>query len=288
MAEKHKFAKLFIDNAGVSLNENEYTFSGTAYSGDVIPDAGWWENLVIDLDTLQMSEKPLPALVNHDYDRYAGYGTLSVEGGALKFSGKLLKDNPHAEEVRNASVQGFPWQMSVFVIPDSIDFVERGTVEVNGRTFNAPVTIFRNSRIREVSFTPVGADPNTEALAASAAENVKPTQKEKPTMSDTNEAMAKELEELRAKLKAAEEELAELRFAAAKHEVAAKAEELGVELTDEEVEAMAKLEASAREAALNSLERVMAKFSANPKPVTPESGQGDTPKNLADFMGIGK
>jgi hypothetical protein len=58
--------------------------------------------------------------------------------------------------------------MSVHVEPSSIEEVLQGaTTVVNGRTFSGPITVFKNSRIVEVSFTATGWDANTSAVAMS-------------------------------------------------------------------------------------------------------------------------
>jgi hypothetical protein len=63
---------------------------------------------------------------------------------------------------------GFPWQASVYVPPQSIEKLDEGeTAEVNGRTIEGPGHVFRQSSLREVTFTSLGADENTGAAALS-------------------------------------------------------------------------------------------------------------------------
>lgn len=143
------------------------TFTGVAYSGEVIQGHYWWGDVVFDLDTIQM-KTPLGALIDHDPGRRAGVVrsfTKDNQGG-LKVSGDLLS-NKNGQEVAQDSDEGYPWEMSVYISPGSIEEVERGEVTVNGRTLKAPITIFRHGVIREVSFCALGADDNTSAVAAS-------------------------------------------------------------------------------------------------------------------------
>ncbi|ENW05735.1 hypothetical protein [Acinetobacter beijerinckii] len=143
------------------------TFNGVAYSGEVIQGHYYWGDVIFDLDTLQM-KTPLGALIDHDTGRRAGVVrnfTKDNQGG-LKVSGDLLS-NKNGQEVAQDSDEGYPWEMSVYIVPGSIEEVDRGEVEVNGKTLKAPITIFRNGVIREVSFCALGADDNTSAVAAS-------------------------------------------------------------------------------------------------------------------------
>jgi len=123
--------------------------------------------VVFDLDTMQI-KTPLGALIDHDTGRRAGVVTSFTKDnqGGLQVVGDLLS-NKYGQEVAQDSDEGYPWQMSVYIDPGSIEEVERGEVVVNGKTLKAPITIFRNGVIREVSFCALGADDNTSAVAAS-------------------------------------------------------------------------------------------------------------------------
>ncbi|MCL5769310.1 hypothetical protein [Acinetobacter sp. ANC5681] len=143
------------------------TFTGVAYSGEVIQGHYYWGDVVFDLDTMQI-KTPLGALIDHDTGKRAGVVrsfTKDNQGG-LQVVGDLLS-NKYGQEVTQDSDEGYPWQMSVYIDPGSIEEVERGEVVVNGKTLKAPITIFRNGVIREVSFCALGADDNTSAVAAS-------------------------------------------------------------------------------------------------------------------------
>ena len=142
-------------------------FNGIAYSGEPIQGHYYWGDVIFDLDSMQV-DTPLAALLDHDTGRRVGVVTQFTKDNTsgLKVSGDLLT-NAYGQQVASDSDEGFPWQMSVYIDPSSIEEVERGQVVVNGRTLNAPITIFRGGRIREVSFCALGADDNTSAVAAS-------------------------------------------------------------------------------------------------------------------------
>lgn len=143
-------------------------FSGVAYSGEVIPGHWYWGNVVFELGSMSVPAK-LPALIDHDRGKRAGYvtdHTVSDTSGFL-VTGNLLT-NESGKAVAQDSDEGFPWQMSVHIEPGSIEEVGVGTnVTVNGRNLTGPLTVFRNSSITEVSFTATGWDSNTSAAAMS-------------------------------------------------------------------------------------------------------------------------
>lgn len=141
------------------------TFAGVAYSGEPIQHWAFGQ-LVIDLDSLSLAANT-PILLEHDRGKRVGVGTLAVRDGALHADGRLLR-NPDAQALASDADDGFPWQMSVHADPGSIEEVQPGTqAAINGRTFTGPLTIFRQTRIRELSFTPTGYDHRTSAAVMS-------------------------------------------------------------------------------------------------------------------------
>ena len=83
----------------------------------------------------------------------------------ISIAGKLFSAaNVKAKEVVDMADAGMPWQMSVGVRPGKIEEFGRGEkVTVNGQNFTGPLTVFRNNRIRETSFTALGAATDTNA-----------------------------------------------------------------------------------------------------------------------------
>lgn len=167
------------------------TFKGVAYSGEVIEDHAWWGNLVFDLDTMSI-KTPLAALIDHKSSQRVGVMrefNISNESG-LSVSGDLLT-NEEAKRFIQDSDDGFPWQMSVYIEPATIEKLDRGEVVVNGRTIQAPITIFRGGKIREVSFCAIGADSNTEAVAANLEQFNQAQPKEGTNVTELEQAQAR-------------------------------------------------------------------------------------------------
>ncbi len=151
-----------------TADQKKRKFSGVAYSGDVIPNHYYWGSVIFDLSTMSVPSK-LPALIDHDRAARCGFATsfsISNDSG-LTVAGDLMS-NEHGKAVAAESDEGFPWQMSVHISPGSIEEIKAGfSAVVNGRELSGPLTVFRNSRISEVSFTATGWDSNTSAVAMS-------------------------------------------------------------------------------------------------------------------------
>lgn len=152
--------------AGLPDTSRPRSFTGLAYSGDVIPGHWAWGALVIDLASLALPT-PCPCLLNHEREDPVGVCTLAVSDNALLASGRLL-DYGQGADVAMAADQGFPWQLSIHAEPGVVEEIQAGTaVTVNGRDFSGPLTVFRQTRIRELSFTPTGYDYRTSAQVLS-------------------------------------------------------------------------------------------------------------------------
>lgn len=192
-------------------------FSGVANSGK--PFNYYGVRVIVDLENLSFSDK-VPALVEHERSKRAGFGVLSVENNQLMINGTLL-DNDFGNEVADDADAGFPWQMSAHVIAETEEHLTgNSTAIINGQTVTAPITILRNCRIPEVSFTPTGVDSETSAVILGDDGKTQLSTPQKDNTMTLEEALAeiekhkaaqvekdnriKELEDENAKLKASE------------------------------------------------------------------------------------
>ena len=183
MAKKQKSVDNCIFAAPVAFakgaGEELRPFQGIAYGGGVIENHWYWDRVAFDLDTLTVPN-PLAALIDHDGSMRAGVIREStVDAKGLSVSGTLLRSE-HGLTVARDSDDGFPWQMSVRIDPDRIDFIdEKTTAMVNGRQVQGPLNIFRDSTLLEISFCATGWDRTTSAVAMSrqvTAEDVSTSQ----------------------------------------------------------------------------------------------------------------
>ncbi|MDM1247911.1 hypothetical protein HX005_10975 [Acinetobacter sp. R933-2] len=161
-----QLGQLSVDSA--EEGKKKRTFSGVAYSGEPITDHWYWDRIIFDLDSMEVKGR-IPALLEHSPRQRAGaINTHSIDHQTgLTVSGDLMS-NEFGTQVAQDSDDGFPWQMSVRIEPSAIEEIQAGaSVSVNGKIHQGPITVFRGGRIREVSFCALGADDNTNAVAAS-------------------------------------------------------------------------------------------------------------------------
>lgn len=218
------------------------TFTGVAYSGEPILDHWYWDRVIFDLDSIQIKGR-IPALLEHRSSQRAGaINSHSIDyAQGLVISGDLMS-NEFGSQVAQDSDDGFPWQMSVRIEPSSTEEIAADqAVTVNGKTYQGPITVFRGGRIREVSFCALGADDNTNAVAASH----NPTQQPKEdTDVDLVQAQAK-ITELEGQINTLTEQ--NKQFAAAKREaeITALGKDLSKEFSAEDITEMKGLDESA-------------------------------------------
>lgn len=139
-------------------------FTGVAYSGGLIPKFGPFGDTAIDLSTLQPADK-LFMLVNHDPDQRAGHGRVWIENQQLHVEGQFARSTEAGRQIAAEFRDGAPWQLSVGL--QSNPTYPGQPVAVNGHSLSVK-TLFTHAAIREVSFVPVGADPNTHVAAFAA------------------------------------------------------------------------------------------------------------------------
>lgn len=138
-------------------------FAGVCYSGGVVPNYGMFGDIAIDLATLQQPGKALFSLVNHDPNQRAGKCVISNDGRQVSIDGTFMS-TPAGSQVAREFAEGAPWEFSVRINGRPDVFEQPTTIDLNGRAMTVD-TVFRNASVREVSFVPAGADPNTQAVA---------------------------------------------------------------------------------------------------------------------------
>lgn len=171
-------------------------FSGLAYSGGLVED--WQTPIVIDLSATSIADG-LPLLYRHDQERDIGtIDGVTNDGASLSVSGELFSDlDDDARKIAAKSKRKARYQMSVGLFGASHQEIKAGSVEINGRTLQAPITVLRGGIIREVSIVPLGADRNTNAAFFAAI----PTTTEAEKMPEID--LSAEVAELKTQLAAA-------------------------------------------------------------------------------------
>jgi len=224
-------------------------FRGVAYSVGIIPQYGFYGDACIELESLTLPAGKLFALVDHDPKQRAGQFAARMEDNAIIVEGELFASTDAGREVAALMGEGAPWQMSVGIQADAESADKRRAVDCNGQTFDVH-TVFKNAVLREVSFVPVGADPQTsvQAFSRNLACTAAPTVPHSGDTDMTLEDLQAQIADLSAKLEAettarqtAESALAEIKMAARKDAIASLAAEIARDLTDDEATALEKM-----------------------------------------------
>ena len=201
------------------------TFKGVANSGKPFGYGGY--PTVVDLAELS-HKASVPVLLEHSPLKMAGVCSLSVTADGLIAEGSLLS-NEFGTQIAEAADQGFPWEMSVYAQAESYEQLAAGAVlSVNGNEVTGPAVILRRCTIREVSFTAVGVDSETEAVVLSDGSPLPDIFKQPLELSMTPEEkqafddLKAEVDTLKAEKAEAEKKLKEAEAAAKKNQVKAK------------------------------------------------------------------
>lgn len=201
------------------------TFKGVANSGKPFGYCGY--PTVVDFSELS-HKASVPVLLEHSPLKMAGVCSLSVTADGLIAEGSLLS-NEFGTQIAEAADQGFPWEMSVYAQAEAHEEVGAGTVlSVNGNEVTGPAVILRRCTIREVSFTAVGVDSETEAVVLSDGSPLPDIFKQPLELSMTPEEkkafddLKAEVDTLKAEKAEAEKKLKEAEAAAKKSQVKAK------------------------------------------------------------------
>lgn len=207
----------FSDKATVTKipdSENR-KLEGVAYAGGMIMNHGFWGNVVFDLKDLQF--KPVIPVKYKHVDNIGK--TLVSITDKITVDGTIIAGTPASQEVIALSDGDFPWEMSVYIQPDSIEQFSDGVkFNVNGNDFVGPASVFRNNRLREVSVLEFGADDTTSAnifseentMTVEITNNETLTEEQKAELAakekkEADEKAAKEIADKEASDKAAKE-----------------------------------------------------------------------------------
>lgn len=147
--------KLEVD----SLKRGE--LKGVAYSGQVIPQWGGYENFIIDISTLTVAKEKTTILRDHLPSQVAGSGKVTIDGNTILLEGILSKKSAHGKEIIDLAEDGVDWEMSVGLFDGIVEQFDEA--EYNGITINNG-WVLKNAVLREVSVVAIGADVNTSTI----------------------------------------------------------------------------------------------------------------------------
>ena len=169
---KFKFALSDVELPKVEGGDKRRKFIGVVYNGGRIDNHSYWgrEGVVIDLQNIKFKAKT-GLIEEHIGGFRVGVATETTIDNSVKITGHFLS-NKRAQEIVSDADEEFPFQMSWWADPESVEQVPSGrSVTVNGQTFQGPVNIFRNVRIHEYTICTTAADISTTIEAFSAKTN---------------------------------------------------------------------------------------------------------------------
>lgn len=127
----------------------------------------YWGRVVHDMAGMELHKESLPIDYVHFADEVIGYlDNFDVSSGDLVCEGALVPfaDGDRVDELVHKSRAGVPYEASIsYDGPLRIEQLDTGTkAEVNGRTVEGPLMVFRQWSLRGVAICPYGADRNTK------------------------------------------------------------------------------------------------------------------------------
>jgi len=145
-----------------------------AYSG--VPFRQWWSQdpVVVNLAGMKLPAKAerLVLLMDHDPSRPIGNATaVNKTESDLYVEGIASVPGPDTDKFVQSSKNGFPWRASQGASKLKVAYIQEDEVlEVNGQEFPGPLTHVVSCELQEVSVVTMGADDDTDSVAASDQE----------------------------------------------------------------------------------------------------------------------
>jgi len=143
--------------------QSQPKFQGIANTGKAM-DSYFFGRFVIDFANMRLKQKTGVLADHWSRDRVGFTESIKFTKQGMEVEGSMLLTGESAQEITAQAREGFPFQMSIAVVPSSVEeFGEGKTVTVNGRKFSVPISVLRDNELLEVSFTSLGRDSDTEA-----------------------------------------------------------------------------------------------------------------------------
>jgi hypothetical protein len=126
----------------------------------------YWGRCIHDFSGMEHKERIVLDYC-HDDDELIGYADqFDIGGDGLSLSGRIESIEPMdaANRFILQSDKGIPFEASIFFDEAILEFVPEGySTEVNGKTEEGPLTVFRKWLLRACSVCPYGYDSDTVA-----------------------------------------------------------------------------------------------------------------------------
>lgn len=175
------------------------TFQMQVYNGDKMNVNRWSSPVVIDLTGLRVDTQQIPILIQHysGVEGVAGQSSeVRISDAGVQTKGELYRTDEAVNKIVLKALQGYKWQASIGVMPESIEEVQSGAnIKINGREFTGPIDVIRTGVLRENSIVVFGANTNETAVQIAAKEKEKIETENKTKTIEEIEEMSKENKE---------------------------------------------------------------------------------------------
>ena len=153
-------------------------FEAVGYSGGIITQSHYFNSLIIDLEDVKFKSK-VPIFFEHNPKDIVGAGKITIDDNKVQLTGDIYSDSDWGSKVISFSGKGFPWQLSIGINSKDLLFIDDGVeYKVNNKTHVGPFHVMKKNRIKEVSFTALGADPDTKAKIFNHSKVIKQSKNE--------------------------------------------------------------------------------------------------------------
>ena len=278
---KHQFTAV---NVPISVNEDgekkRRTFDAEVYSGGRIDNHYYWgrSGVLIDLQGLQLKSK-IGLVEEHFGGKRVGVATSYEVNTKFSAKGHFLS-NPKAKEIVQDIDEEYPFQMSWWADPESIEEIAPGkTVFVNGQEFTGPIHIFRNVRVHEITICGVGADTQTSVQAFSGKTNPSEPQPEDTDVTELEKAQAAQ-KQAEAERDAAQVELKKFKADKRTEDIAALQTELNTTFSAEDTKSYTDMD----DAVFSFTAKQLRQFSANKPPAGQQQQNNTVSPHLAHLF----
>lgn len=137
--------------------------SFVGYSGQPVnlSDRGFEFPVVYNLATMKIPKQQIPIMYNHKEE--IGHTTKVSKGAGVKGKGLLSVPNARKAEVHGALKNGYVYEASMGLLGDysKISFHAKGTVTVNNRVLKAPIYVWDDTELKEMTLSVFGRDDET-------------------------------------------------------------------------------------------------------------------------------
>lgn len=148
------------------------TFKMLANTGKPMRLRGFYDPVVVNIKGAKFDKRKTPVIMDHDTSQRVGHSTaqgIDADRNEITLNGVVSSSSQYAQEMVADAKAGFPFQCSIgATILDSTYVPEGKSAKVNGQEFTGPLIVANKVRIREVSFTVLGADNDTEVDVAAS------------------------------------------------------------------------------------------------------------------------